>query len=210
MNTSKVLNVLLAASLLLLIIKSSFTGRSGEESITHAVDTETSALQTIFERKSVRAYQEKEVEEEQIERLLKAAMAAPSGRDLRPWHFIVVKDKQMLDKLGSEMSSNASVLTETRQAIIVCGDEQKAPNWYLDCAAATQNILLAAESLGLGAVWLGVYPYTDRVKIVTEAMNLPENILPLSIVSFGYPKAPQPPKDKYDSSRIHREVFLKE
>lgn len=163
-------------------------------------------LEIIFARKSVRTYQDREVEKEKIDTLLRAAMAAPSGKDVRPWHFIVVQDRTILDSLAAQLPYG-KMLAKTNQAIIVCGDSSQSSYWYLDCAIASQNILLAAESMGLGAVYTAAYPYEDRMGAVIEHTNLPENILPLCVIPFGYPAKDEKPKDKFDESRIHYNKF---
>ena len=164
---------------------------------------ENSTLQTILNRKSVRKYTDQKITPEQIESLLKAGMAAPSSRDRRPWHLIVITDKSILGNLGAQLK-NAPILKEADKAIIVCGDDQLSDNcWFLDCAAVTQNILLTAESMGIGAVWTAVYPYDDRAEIVNKTFQLPTNIHALSIIPLGYPDGEHLPKDKFDTSRIH-------
>lgn len=114
-------------------------------------ETGNAALDNIFARKSVRTYLNKGVEKEKIDLMLRAGMAAPSGKDVRPWEFIVVSDRAKLDSMAAALPY-AKMLTQARNAIIVCGDSVRSSYWYLDCSAAAQNILLAAESLGLGAV----------------------------------------------------------
>ncbi|MCD8264690.1 MAG: nitroreductase family protein [Tannerellaceae bacterium] len=114
-------------------------------------DVLNETLHTIFNRKSVRQYTEKPVEKEKIEILLKAGMAAPSSMDNRPWVFVVVTDRAMLNTMAEGLPY-AKMLKETKQAIVVCGDTTLSPrNWFIDCSAVTQNILLAAESMELGA-----------------------------------------------------------
>ena len=113
-------------------------------------ETGNAALDNIFARKSVRTYLNKGVEKEKIDLMLRAGMAAPSGKDVRPWEFIVVSDRAKLDSMAAALPY-AKMLTQARNAIIVCGDSVRSSYWYLDCSAAAQNILLAAESLGLGA-----------------------------------------------------------
>ena len=115
------------------------------------------ALDNIFARKSVRSYLDKGVEKEKIDWMLRAGMAAPTGRDLRPWEFVVITDRATLDSMATALPY-AKMLKQVRQAIVVCGDSAQSSYWYLDCSAATQNILLAAESLGLGAVWTAASP----------------------------------------------------
>lgn len=166
-------------------------------------DGSNQTLETIFNRKSVRKYTERPVEKEKLETLVRAGMAAPSSRDRRPWEFVIVTDRDLLDKMGDGLPL-ARMLKETKQAIIVCGDTVKSENaWQLDCSAAAQNILLAAESMGLGAVWTAAYPYPERMKIIQDALQLPEHILPLTVIPLGYPTGIEKPKDKYNKKQIH-------
>ena len=160
-------------------------------------------LENISERKSVRKYLSKSVEEDKIDAMLKAGMAAPSGMDRRPWEFVVVTDRVALDSMAAKLPY-AKMLTSVPLAIVVCGDTMLSSYWYLDCSAATQNILLAAEALGLGAVWTAAYPYEDRIDVVRQNTGLPENIVPLCVIPIGYPDGPQKAKDKFDSKRVHR------
>lgn len=164
------------------------------------------ALDNIFARKSVRTYLDKGVEKEKIDWMLRAGMAAPTGRDLRPWEFVVISDRATLDSMATALPY-AKMLKQARQAIVVCGDSTRSSYWYLDCSAATQNILLAAESLGLGAVWTAAYPYEDRMEVVRRFTNMPENVLPLCIIPFGYPATNEKPKQKFDEKKIHYEKF---
>ncbi|MDR2914993.1 MAG: nitroreductase family protein [Tannerella sp.] len=160
-------------------------------------------LQTILNRKSVRDYTGQEISPDIMEQLLRAGMAAPSSKDRRPWHFIVISDKVILENLGTQLK-NASCLKGADKAIVVCGDDELSDNcWFLDCSAATQNILIAAEALGLGAVWTAVYPYDDRAGIVNKTFNLNKNIHPFAIIPLGYPLEESEAKDKFDESRIH-------
>ena len=150
--------------------------------------TGNAALDNIFERKSVRTYLNKGVEKEKIDLMLRAGMSAPSGKDVRSMAAAL---------------PYAKMLTQARNAIIVCGDSARSFYWYLDCSAAAQNILLAAESMGLGAVWTAAYPYEDRMEVVRKYTHLPENILPLCVIPFGYPATKEQPKQKYDEKKIH-------
>lgn len=167
--------------------------------------TQTETIETILARKSVRAYRPAQaVEAEKVELLLRAGMAAPSAMDRRPWELVVVDDRAVLDSLAARLPY-AKMLTQAPLALIVCGNvEQSGENWYIDCSAVTQNILLAAEALGLGTVWTGVYPGQERVDAVSELLGLPANILPLNVIPVGYPEGDHPPKDKYDEAKIHR------
>ena len=161
------------------------------------------ALENIMGRKSVRKYLPKPVEKEKIEVLLKAGMAAPSGKDVRPWELIVIDDREVLDSMAAVLPY-AKMLKEAPMAIVVCGDTTKSSYWYLDCSAATENILLAAEALQLGAVWTAAYPYEDRMAVVKREIRLPDHILPLCVVPVGYPAIPHSPKEKYDEMKIHK------
>lgn len=161
------------------------------------------AIENIMSRKSVRKYLPKPVEEEKVQILLKAGMAAPSGKDVRPWEFVVVTERSLLDTLA-EALPYAKMLRQAPLAIVVCGDTAKSSYWYLDCSAAAENILLAAEALKLGAVWTAAYPYDDRMAVVKKETGLPENILPLCVIPVGYPAIPHSPKDKYDETKIHK------
>lgn len=172
-------------------------------SVSEISEVKNPALQVILNRKSVRKYTEQEISREVLENLLKAGMAAPSSKDRRPWHFIVISDKGILESLGAQLR-NATCLQGANKAILVCGDEELSDNcWFLDCAAATQNILIAAESMKLGAVWTSVYPYDDRAVIVNKTFGLQKNIHPFAIVSLGYPSGENTAKNKFDASRIH-------
>ncbi|MCD7936461.1 MAG: nitroreductase family protein [Tannerellaceae bacterium] len=195
MNKKVIFKTFLPAVLLLL-----FTACSSSPS--HTDEDKNNALQVIMNRKSVRDYQSRPVKETEIQTLLKAGMAAPSGRDIRPWEFVVVTDKKILEGMAGELPT-ARMLAKAPAAIIVCGDSIQSFYWYLDCAAATQNILLAAEALGLGGVWTASYPYEDRMTIVSKYIGLPEHILPLAVIPIGYPTGKQTPKDKFNEQKIH-------
>ncbi len=160
------------------------------------------AMENILARKSVRKYLPRPVEKEKLELLLKAGMAAPSGKDVRPWSFIVVDDRAVLDSMAAVLPY-AKMLKEAPMAIVVCGDSTQSSYWYLDCSAATQNILLAAEALGLGAVWTATYPYPERMDVVKKYTGIPDEINSLCVIPVGYPAMPHSPKDKWNPARIH-------
>lgn len=165
-------------------------------------DTEA-VLQNILQRKSVRSYRsDMPVEKEKVENLLRAGMAAPSGKDKRPWEFIVVDERELLDSLAAHLPY-AKMLTSAPMAIVVCGDETKSDYWYLDCSAAAENMLLAAEAQGLGAVWTATYPYRERMEVVSRFLHTPLQVKSLCVIPVGYPMGGQEPKDKWDESRIH-------
>ena len=197
MDVRKICFLLLSTVVLLTTVFSCSSVSQKTESV-----SANAALDNIFARKSVRTYLNKGVEEEKIDLMLRAGMAAPSGKDLRPWEFIVVTKRASLDSMAAALPY-AKMLTEARYAIVVCGDSTRSSYWYLDCSAAAQNILLAAESLGLGAVWTAAYPYEDRMEVVRKYTALPKNILPLCVIPFGYPAIQQQPNQKYDAKKIH-------
>lgn len=162
-------------------------------------------LEAIHTRRSIRQYQDKSVPEELLRKLLSAAMTAPSARNQQPWEFIVITEKDLLQKI-SGVNPNADMAAEAPLAILVCGNlaiETSPGYWVIDCAAATQNLLLAAHALGLGAVWTGTYPNEDRMDGYTELFDLPEYILPHSLVVLGYPQEQPLSQDRFQEERIH-------
>lgn len=164
----------------------------------------------IFNRRSIRKYiYDKKVEADKIEDLLKAGMMAPSAHNQQPWHFMIIQDRGVLDKL-SEVHKHGKMLKDAPLAIIVLGDpaldKTQKGFWIQDCSASIQNILLAATGMGLGSVWLGVYPNEERIKEVRTVINdIPENIIPLGIVSVGYANEVKDQPDRYKADRIHYE-----
>ena len=164
-------------------------------------------MKEIFERRSIRKYNGQQVSEDDLNELLKAAMAAPSAGNRQPWEFVVIRDRDTLNTMiDFHPSGGYNMLGHAPLAIVVCGDSDKALYegvWVLDCSAATENILIAAQSLGLGAVWLGVYPRNDRVTKMKKLLELPEKIIPLSIISIGHPAEKKGPSNRFDESRIH-------
>ena len=171
---------------------------------------QNSVFENIFNRKSVRNYVKgKKVSDAQIEKILQAAMAAPSARNSQSWEFIVVKDRDVLDRLA-ERNPYGKMLFEASCAIVVAGNLQRVPTnefWNQDASAATENILLAVEALGLGAVWIGVYPKEDRMQIAKEELSLPENVIPLNIISIGYPTGKDVAKNKWNKDFVHYDRY---
>ena len=153
------------------------------------VGTENPVIKAIIERRSIRRYSGKPVDKREINLLLKSAMYAPSARNQQPWHFIVIDDRVLLGRI-MKVHPYASMLSGASAAVLVCGDdtlELSKGYWSVDCAAATQNLLLAAHALGIGAVWLGVYPRQERQDGIGEIFELPAHVHPFSLVSLGYP-----------------------
>ncbi len=163
-------------------------------------------MDAIFVRRSVRKFTTEKVLPPALDYMLKAAMAAPSAGNQQPWEFVVIDDRAVLDKIPS-VHPYAEMLKQSPLAILVCGDltrEKRKGFWIQDCAAATQNLLLAATTLGLGSVWLGVYPREDRVEGLRALLNLPEHIVPFALVPVGEPDEHKPPSDRYDATRVHK------
>lgn len=214
MKTSYLLNVLLAIALVLLSVKIVFFEKSDTETqAAPQTDSQSEIIDNIFTRTSVRSYSDRQISDGQIDTLLRAAMAAPTAVNKQPWQYVVIKNRATLDTIASRFN-NIKMAAQAQAAVVVCGDLGKTLDgdgqayWIQDCSAATENLLLAAHGLGLGAVWCGIYPIEQRVKTVKELLSLPDTIIPLNIIPIGYPKHPgQQPKDKYDAARIHYERF---
>jgi len=165
------------------------------------------AMQAILSRRSIRRYTDKPVSDEVVEQLLKSAMSAPSAGNEQPWHFVVIRDRQILNEIP-KIHPYSGMLKEAPLAILICGDEslQKYKGyWVQDCSAATENLLIAVNALGLGGVWLGVYPIEDRVVGIRKLLGMPESVIPFALISIGYPAEQKPPADRYDESRVHHD-----
>ena len=164
-------------------------------------------MNEIFNRASVRSFEERGVEPEKIELLMKAAMAAPSACNQQPWEFVVVTDPAVLGRL-SECSPYAGCLRQAPLGIAVCMRPEglRAPDYaQIDASAATENLLLEAVHLGLGAVWLGIAPGPERMEAVRQVIGAPETIQPFCLVACGYPGKPVVPANRYDPARVHYE-----
>ena len=205
MNKYKIVSLVLALALLAALVRLVYS----TEVRPAPPATAEVVLQNIFSRKSVRSYTDRSVSRTQLDTLVRAAMAAPTGRDMRPWKFVIVDERAVMDSLAARLPK-AKMLAAAPVAVVVCGDlsvvdQEGKPsvNWVMDCSAATENLLLAAEAMGLGAVWTGVYPYDDRMTAVSAALGLPEHVVPLCVVPVGYPEGDPRPKDKYKAENIH-------
>ena len=171
-------------------------------------DKADAVLETIMTRTSIRAYSDRPVEDEKIEAVLRAGMAAPTAVNKQPWAFVVVRSREALDRL-QEANPYSRMLASAQLAIVVCGDMTKAIEgpmqsfWIQDASAATENILLAAHALGLGAVWTGVYPHPERAAAVSEVLGLPSYAVPLCVIPMGYPAESPEPKDKWNPENVH-------
>jgi nitroreductase len=160
-------------------------------------------LDIIFARRSIRTFTSEPVADSELKTLLEAAMAAPSANNFQPWHFVAVRDREVLNRLA-DAHPYGKMLYEATCAIAVCGDPGISDAyWIQDCSAATQNILLAATALGLGSVWLGCTPREARVKAIQDVLGIPENIPVLSLVAIGRPAEKKPPRTRFDPDKVH-------
>ena len=199
------------ATALLTLGACSTQGTEESKDAAGTIDNGQAAIENIMTRTSIRQYKDQPVEQEKIDIMLKAAMAAPTAVNLQPWHFIVITDKQTIGQLSGRQPTNAPLL------IAVCGDTNKTtmpdgkgklPDfWIQDVSAATENLLLAAHALGLGAVWTGIYPVMERTAEVANVLNCPQNIVPLADVRIGYPDESPEPKNKFKEENISYEKF---
>ncbi|MDX9714568.1 MAG: nitroreductase family protein [Dissulfurispiraceae bacterium] len=163
------------------------------------------AITAILTRRSIRKYTLESVSESVIKELLQCAMSAPSAGNQQPWHFIILTDRGVLNSVA-DFHPHAQMLREGPLAILVCADtelEKYKDYWVQDCSASTQNLLLAAHAKGLGAVWLGIYPRMDRMDAIRRLMSLPPSVMPLSLISLGYPAESKEPSERFSLSRIH-------
>ena len=207
MKASSLLSLILAVALVIVCGRMAFSGKSSADDKAQADTAVNVALDNIMTRASVRSYTAQEVPDSLVTLLLKAGMAAPSAKDMRPWRFVAVTDKDQLTAL-SKANPYAAPVAKAPLVIVVCGDMRKAGEgksqeyWIQDTSAASENILLAAQSMGLGAVWTGVWPIQERCKALAEILDAPDYIVPLNLIVVGYPARPQKPKDKYTVDNV--------
>ena len=161
-----------------------------------------SRLKIIFSRRSIRRYTADPVSDADVTSLLQAGMAAPSAANKKPWHFVTVTDPGALKALA-EKHPYGKMLPSAALAIVVCGDPSISSWWVQDCSAATQNILLAANGLGLGAVWLGCHGEPEREQAVRDVLGIPADIAVLNILSVGHPDEAKEARTQYDPARAH-------
>jgi len=164
-------------------------------------------LEAISRRRSIRRFTNDPVDEGTVRTLLAAAMSAPSANNQQPWRFVVVKDRETLVELTT-VHPYSTPLKEAALAVLICGDTEKLTSagfWEQDCAAATENLLVAATALGLGSVWLGCHPREDRVKGIQKVLGIPETVIPLALVAIGHPKEEKSKADRYDPAKVHHD-----
>lgn len=168
-------------------------------------------LNLILGRRSVRVYSPGEVTDEAVAKLLEAAMAAPSAMTKDPWRFVVIRDPQMLSNLAAALPGGR-MLPSATLAIMVCGDldaafDRRISYLLQDCSAATENLLLAAHGIGLGACWVGVHPSEDSSRKVKQLLQLPAFIVPVACVALGNPGEQLPPRTRFNQDYIHLEKW---
>ena len=166
---------------------------------------ENKNIDFILTRRSIRKYTSETISEKDVELLLKAASYAPSANNYQPWHFIVISERILLDQL-SVVHPYGKMLKYAPMAILICGDsniQEMIGYQAVDCSAATENLLLAAHAIGLGGVWLGVYPREQRMKDIKQLFNLPDNINPINLVSIGHPAEEKPFPERFNIEKIH-------
>lgn len=163
-------------------------------------------LEAINSRRSIRIYKDEAVESGIVDKLLRAAFQAPSAGDARPWHFVLVDQREILLGLAAKMPG-CEMLESAALGILVCADpelEEIPGFWPQDCAVASQHILLAAHDLGLGGCWIGLHPVDSRIEATREVLGLPDGIVPFALCSLGYPDESPPEDDRRDESKLHR------
>jgi nitroreductase len=160
-------------------------------------------IDAILARRSIRSYTDERVSDDQIRTLLEAAMAAPSGMNRKPWHYVVVTERETLDRLGATTKS-WGMLKSAPLAVVACGDPEISEKyWVQDTIAGVENLLIAVSMLGLGAVWLGCHPNPERVEPTREILGIPEPVVPIAVLSIGHPAEEKESRTQYDEERVH-------
>ena len=212
-NKSVVLNIVLAIVVVVFSVRLASDKATVDKSADaqQSVNAEQAVLDNIATRTSVRDYEARPVEKEKIEKMLRAAMAAPTAMNKQPWHFVVVDQRNVLDALAGA-NPYAKMLKKAPLAIVVCGNTNKMIEgggrdfWIQDASAATENLLLAAHAMGLGAVWTGAYPSEERCISISKVLSLSDNLIPLNMIVVGYPAEQPQPKQKFKEENISYNV----
>lgn len=212
-NKSVVLNIVLAIVVVVLSVRLASDKATVDKSAEahQSVNAEQAVLDNIATRTSIRDYEARPVEKEKIEKMLRAAMAAPTAMNKQPWHFVVVDQRNVLDALAGA-NPYAKMLKKAPLAIVVCGNTDKMIEgggrdfWIQDASAATENLLLAAHAMGLGAVWTGAYPSEERCISISKVLSLSDNLIPLNMIVVGYPAEHPQPKQKFKEENVSYNV----
>ncbi len=165
------------------------------------------AFDAILGRRSIRRFGADAVDASAVRRILEAGMAAPSAGNQQPWRFVVVHDRQLKSEVAAQ-SPHAGMLEGAPIGLVVCGDldaEKHQGYWVQDCAAAVENMLLAAHALGLGAVWLGYYPREERWRGVQRVLGIPDRVVPLAVLAIGHPAEQKSPAGRFEPGFIHHD-----
>ncbi len=166
-------------------------------------------FEALLNRRSIRKYTNDVVSDQQLEKIIEAGMYAPSAVNTQPWHFIIFKDMKTREAI-IEAHQHAQMLKGASAAILICFDTKlQHDEGYgpVDCSNATQNMLLAAHGLGLGACWVGIYPRKNRIEALHKIFNLPEHIIPFAVISIGFPAETRRNPDRFLKDRIHKEKW---
>lgn len=166
-------------------------------------------MEAVFNRRSIRKFEDRPVDEALVRQILEAAMMAPSAGNAQPWRFVVMDDRATLDSVA-DIHPYVKMVRQAPLGILVCADLslEKFPGyWVQDCSAAMQNMLLAIHAVGLGAVWTGVYPMEDRVAGFRKLCNLPDNVIPLGFAPIGWPAQQPKSESRFRQDRIHRNTY---
>ncbi|MHB8131910.1 MAG: nitroreductase family protein [Mobilitalea sp.] len=167
-------------------------------------------LEAIFNRRSIRDYTEEQVTDAEIEILLKAAFSAPTAVNVQPWEFVVINEKEVLDKIKDKM---LFARYNAPMGIVICGNmkyalkSQDKDLWICDCSAAIENMLLAATDIGLASVWIGIYPIQSRMATMQKLIDLPEHVKPLGMVYFGHGTYQEPGRCRYNEKAIYWQKY---
>ncbi|HOO55586.1 MAG TPA: nitroreductase family protein [bacterium] len=163
-------------------------------------------MEAIFTRRTIRRYKPDPVSEDDIQDLIRAAMCAPSTGRQEPWQFVIIDDRELLKEI-QEGFPYGNMIEKVPVAILVCCDQSlEIHKWHgiMDCSAAVENILIAANYKKLGSAWLGVYPDDKMMELFRNLVGLPEHVIPFALVAIGHPAEEKLPKEKFDSSKIKR------
>ncbi len=205
------ITVLLCIAIVAVSVRLMIADNNGRDAAGSAPDA---VLECIMTRASVRKYKPETVNDSIITDVLKAGMAAPTAANQQAWHFVVITNQTLKDSI-SDAFQWTKMVKDCAFAVVVCGDmsrlfdgdREEGGFWTLDCSAASENMLLAAHALGLGGVWCGLYPEEDRMSRLSEILNLPDNLRPLNILSFGYPETSVVPKQKWNPRKVSYNRF---
>ena len=209
MNKKNILSVLVVLGAALTSCGNAETEQNN--TVSESKDNTAVVIENIMTRTSIRKFTDEAIGKDTLTMLVKAGMAAPSAMDKRPWSFIVITERNVLDSL--RIVHPFSNLKTATAAIVVCGEKAKTGEgkigeyWVQDCSAATENILLAAHAYGLGAVWCGIYPNEEIMPAIKRVLKIPAEITPLSLVTLGYPAENPEPKDKWNPEDVHYQTW---